>query len=109
MASKYVIKKSGQQFFFNLHAGNGEKILTSEMYNSKQGCQGGIASCRTNSQNLNNYTKSSSSNGQYYFVLKASNGEPIGRSEMYTTVFNRDKGIEAVKENGSTSSIEDLG
>lgn len=40
---KFEIKKSSnEKFYFNLHASNGEIIATSEMYNSKQSCKGGI-------------------------------------------------------------------
>lgn len=41
---KFEIKKSSDgKFYFNLRSkGNGEIIATSEMYNSKQSCNGGI-------------------------------------------------------------------
>ena len=36
MAGKYVLKKAKNgQFYFNLKAGNGETILSSEMYKAK--------------------------------------------------------------------------
>lgn len=38
-------------------------------------------------------------NGQYYFRLKASNGETILTSEGYTTTYGRSTGIESVKAN----------
>lgn len=49
MAGYFVLKKSGDQFMFNLKAGNHEVILTSERYVSKKNAEGGIASVRTNS------------------------------------------------------------
>ncbi|MDC8002732.1 YegP family protein [Aureisphaera galaxeae] len=47
---KFTIQKSknDKYFFFNLKAGNGEIIATSEMYNSKQACEKGIESVRKN-------------------------------------------------------------
>lgn len=50
MAGKYEIKKtSNRQFHFNLKAGNGATILTSEMYAAKRStAQGGIKSLRKN-------------------------------------------------------------
>lgn len=45
--------------------------------------------------------------GQFYFRLKAANGEPILISEGYTTKQMCYKGIDSVKENAS-SNIEDL-
>ena len=41
-------KSSDNQFRFVLKAGNGETILTSELYNSKASEEKGIASLRSN-------------------------------------------------------------
>lgn len=49
MAGKFVIKKDKSgQFRFNLKAGNGEIIATSEAYTTKAGCKNGIASVQKN-------------------------------------------------------------
>jgi uncharacterized protein len=40
MAGYFVLKKSGDQFMFNLKAGNNEVILTSERYVSKKNAEG---------------------------------------------------------------------
>ena len=40
---KFEIKKSSNnQFYFNLKAGNGQVIVTSETYTTKQNCEHGI-------------------------------------------------------------------
>jgi uncharacterized protein len=38
-------------------------------------------------------------NGQFYFNLKASNGQIIGTSEMYISKSGMENGIESVKKN----------
>ncbi len=38
-------------------------------------------------------------NDEFYFTLKAANGEPVGRSEMYTQKASAKNGIESVKKN----------
>lgn len=48
MAGKFVLKSSGDQFVFNLKAGNGEIIATSERYTSKHGALNGIESVKNN-------------------------------------------------------------
>jgi uncharacterized protein len=48
MAGKFVLKKSGDQFMFNLKAANGEIIATSERYTTKAGALNGIESVKTN-------------------------------------------------------------
>jgi uncharacterized protein YegP (UPF0339 family) len=95
-------------FQFNLKAGNGQMILSSEGYSSKSGCQGGIDSVKKNAPNDGNYDRKTSSNGKYYFNLKASNGQIIGSSEMYESTSGRDNGIESVKKNAPGAEVEDM-
>lgn len=47
-------------------------------------------------------------NSQYYFTLHASNGQVIGKSEMYTSTQARDGGIAAVKAYGPSAPVVDL-
>lgn len=106
---KFEIKNArNDQFIFNLKAGNGEIILTSETYVTKQGCKNGIDSVKTNSPDDDNYDRKKSSNNKYYFNLKAGNGEIIGKSEMYETSQGRDNGIASVKTNASNAETVDL-
>lgn len=48
MAGKFVLKKSGTQFMFNLKAGNGETIATSERYTTRQAALNGMESVKSN-------------------------------------------------------------
>ncbi len=56
-------KSSDNQFRFVLKAGNGETILTSELYTSKASAEKGIASVRSNSPQEERYEKKTASNG----------------------------------------------
>lgn len=106
---KFVItKRSNGEFQFNLKAGNGQTILASEGYSSKTSCENGIQSVKKNAPDDANYDRKTSSNGKYFFNLKAGNGQIIGSSEMYESTAARDNGIESVKKNAPDASIEDL-
>lgn len=106
---KFVItKRTNGEYQFNLKANNGQTILTSEGYVSKSSCENGIESVRTNSKDDSKFDKRTSTNGKYYFNLKASNGQIIGTSEMYESSAGRDNGIESVQTNAPTAGIEDL-
>lgn len=106
---KFIIKKrTNGEFQFNLKASNGQIILTSEGYSSKSGCQNGIDSVKTNSNDNSKYDKKTSTNSKYYFNLKATNGQIIGTSEIYENASGRDNGIESVKTNAPSAEIEDL-
>ena len=98
---------SAGQFMFNIKAANGEIIFTSENYVAKAGATNGIEAVRINAPNDARYVKKTSTDKQPYFVLKGRNGEPLGRSEMYTTVANMEKGIASVKANAPTAVVKD--
>jgi uncharacterized protein len=105
----FVIQmSSNNKFYFNLVAGNGEVVLTSQMYETKQGAQTGIDSVVANAQTDARYEKKTSARGKAYFVIKAANHEVIGTSEEYESTSNRDKGIEAVKSAAAKATVKDL-
>lgn len=109
MAGKFELKKaSNGQFMFNLKATNGQVILTSEQYESKSGAQNGIESVRSNAANDGRYERKTSTGGQPYFVLKAANGQTVGRSEMYSSTSAMENGVESVKTNAPSAVVDDL-
>jgi hypothetical protein len=108
MSAKFDLKQSGSgQFMFNLKAVNGEVILTSELYKQKQSAIVGIESVKANAGDDTRYERKTAKNGQPYFVLTATNGEVIGKSEMYSSVSAMENGIQSVKKNGPVAAIED--
>lgn len=100
-------KSSDGQFRFVLKAGNGEIILTSELYTTKGAAENGIASVQVNSPLDERYEKKDSVNGKFYFNLKAANHQVIGTSQMYASAQSRETGITSVKNNGSTKTMKD--
>lgn len=106
--SKFVIsRRYNNEYQFNLVANNGQTILVSEGYLSKEACKNGIESVKKNALESIRFDRLTSSNGKYYFNLKASNGQIIGSSEMYESQNARDNGIESVVQNVQNSTIED--
>ncbi len=106
MATHFDLKRSGTQFMFNLKAGNGEVVLTSERYTAKQSAEGGIASVKTNAPLDARYKKHDGRAGPY-FTLVAGNGEVIGTSEAYSSATARDNGIAWVKANAPSAPSVD--
>ncbi|WP_140485113.1 YegP family protein [Flavobacterium sp. GSA192] len=105
---KFVItKRVNGEFQFNLKAGNGQTILASEGYSTKAACENGIESVRKNAQEDGRFDRKESSNGKFYFNLKASNGQIIGNSEMYESLASMENGIESVKKNAADAVVED--
>ena len=100
-------KDKAGQFRFNLKAGNGEIILTSEGYTTAAARDNGIASVQKNSQIDARYESRESSNGKPYFVLKAGNGQVIGNSQMYSSAQACENCVASVKKNGATTDIRE--
>ena len=105
---KFILstRKNGE-YQFNLAAGNGQTILSSEGYSSKAGCINGIESVKNNATNDARFEKKESANGKFYFNLKSSNGQIVGSSQMYESETSRDNGIESVKRNAPDAEIEE--
>ena len=110
----YEVKKSGDGVMFNLKAGNGEVIGTSEIYNSRESLDTGIASVRKNAatapvedQTTEGFEQMTcpkfevftDKSGKTRFRLKARNGEIILASQGYASKQNCLAGIESVKAN----------
>jgi uncharacterized protein YegP (UPF0339 family) len=77
------------------------------MYQSKSGAETGIQSVKTNAPLDSRYERKKAGDGQH-FVLKAANGEPIGRSETYSSSSAVEGGIASVKSNAPGAVVEDL-
>ncbi|MFT4202958.1 MAG: YegP family protein [Chitinophagaceae bacterium] len=104
---KFVLKKGKDgQFYFNLKAGNGQIILSSEGYPVESAAVNGIESVRKNASDEGHFERFVSSNGKPYFNLKAGNGQIIGKSELYESTAAMEKGIASVRTNAPEASID---
>lgn len=106
---KFEIKstESGKTMF-NLKAGNGQVILTSQSYASMDGCKNGIESVRKNSQDDGQFERKTAKDGSPFFTLNATNGQVIGKSEMYSSTDAMENGIASVKKNAPDAEITEV-
>ena len=108
MAGKFVVTKGkDDKFYFNLKAGNGEVILTSQGYKDKGDCLNGIESVKKNSQDEGRFEVKKSSDGKDYFVLTASNGQTIGKSQMYKSGSGCSNGMKSVAASSADAAVAD--
>ena len=107
MAGKFVVSKGkdGQDYFV-LKAGNGENILQSEGYKTSKSCAAGIESVRKNSAIDKRFECRTAKDGRAYFVLKASNGQEIGRSQMYKSESGCKNGMKSVARNAADAKVD---
>ena len=105
---------------FNLKAGNGEVIATSQVYASMKSCKNGIASVMENSQvaPIEDQTEMgfkkeknpkfevyTDKKGETRYRLKAKNGQIIASGEGYTNKDACIKGIASVRKNAKDATI----
>lgn len=108
MAGKFELyKDKAGEFRFRLKAGNGETILASEGYKQKSSAESGIKSVKENAPKDERYERKTSAGGKFMFNLLAGNRQVIGTSEQYNSEASRDNGIQSVKNNAPTATVDD--
>lgn len=118
---KFVIKEVASGVKFDLKAGNGEVIATSEIYATETACKNGIESVKRNApvagvedQTAEEVTAAKNPKfevyqdkaGEFRFRLKATNGQVIATSEGYKTKASCLNGVESVKKNAVDAPVE---
>ena len=118
---KFVVKQVKTGMVFNLKAGNGEVIATSEIYTTEAACMNGIESIRRNAieakledQAVEGYEAVTNPKfevytdkaGEFRFRLKAKNGEIIAVGEGYKTRASCLNGIDSIRRNAPEASVE---
>lgn len=118
---KFVVKATKTGFVFNLKAGNGEVIATSEIYTTEAACMKGVESVRNNAADakLEDQTVAevaavtnpkfelyTDKAGEFRFRLKARNGEIIAVSEGYKAKASCLNGIDSVRRNAPDAAVE---
>ncbi len=117
---KFVIKKVKTGVKFDLKAGNGEVIATSEIYTTETACRNGIDSVKRNApvaavedQTQEGFATEKNPKfeiykdkaGEFRFRLKAANGQIIAVGEGYKALAGCRNGIESIKKNAPDAEI----
>lgn len=94
-----IFKGEGTQpWRFRFVAANHEIMLASEGYTRKSSAERGIDSVYRNGKDILAYEINESTNGQFYFLVVAGNGEPVGVSETYAERSGAVRAAERVQE-----------
>ena len=117
---KFVMRKTNTGIKFDLKAGNGQVIATSEVYSSAAACKKGIASVKKNApvaavedQTVEGFAKEKNPKfeiykdkaGEFRFRLKATNGQVIATGEGYAAMAGCMNGVESVKKNAPDADV----
>jgi hypothetical protein len=90
-----------------LLATNGQIVLASEMDETRAKAMNGIESVRKNAVRDGGFESLTAENGKPYFVIKSSNGQVVGKSQMYASTATRARGIASVKKNAPDATVDD--
>ena len=117
---KFVIRRTNTGIKFDLKAGNGEVIATSEVYSSEDACRKGIASVQKNApaaavedQTVEGFAQEkhpkfevyTDKAGEFRFRLKATDGQIIAVGEGYKAKAGCLNGIASVQKNAPDAEI----
>lgn len=97
-----------KKFHFRLKAANGQIVLTGQAYKDKKGCENGVASVQKNGAVESLYEIKEASDGRKYFILRSTNGQVIGQSQMYKSESGLKNGIISVGNNVADARLRDL-
>ena len=117
---KFVVSQAKTGYKFDLVAGNGEVIATSQIYKSENTCLKGVDSVRRccvgeiEDQTVEGFEKTKCPKfqvyvdraGEFRFRLLAKNGQNICHGEGYTKLSSCLNGIESVRKNAVDAKIE---
>ena len=119
---KFSVRTTEKGSRFNLVAGNGQVVGTSETYTTRDACLNGVESVRTNApianledQTVEGYETQAHPKfegcldkaGEFRFRLKARNGQAILASEGYKAKSSCLNGIESVRKNAVDAEVVD--
>ena len=117
---KFVVRTVKTGIMFNLKAGNGETIATSEIYTTEAACLKGIASVVKNApvapvenqtvegfqtEKCPKFEVYKDKAGEFRYRLKATNGQIIAVSESYKALASCLNGVESVRKNAAENNI----
>lgn len=118
---KFVVRETKTGVKFDLKAGNGEVIATSEVYTTEAACMKGIESVKKNApaaaiedqteegfatEKNPKFEVYKDNAGEFRFRLKATNGQVIATGEGYKAKAGCMNGIESVKKNAPDAEVE---
>ena len=119
--SRFVLKKVNTGIKFDLYAGNGQDIVSSEVYSSRAAVLRGVESVRKNAAKAHfaDLTQAEEAlpnpkfelyrdkSGQFRFRLRSRNGKIIAVSDGYSTKSAALSGLESVRKNAADAALEE--
>lgn len=95
--ARVAVNEGTSGFHFNVHAQNGQVVLSSESYSTKAAAWNGAFAVQAAASNDGAFAIKMATDNRFYFTLTAENGQIVGVSQLYTTKASAEAGIASVK------------
>ncbi len=105
-SASHIKNDEEESYFFELHASNGEKLLSSEEYTTYNGALRGIQTHKTNILR-DNFKIALSKKGDYIFKLLSGKNLILSMGENYPTKAACESAIESAKRFAKTAVIDE--
>ncbi|MBS9782524.1 MAG: YegP family protein [Arcobacter sp.] len=105
MTIKLRKSEAKEPFSFIFENKEGKTIVKSENYAQKASAKNGIESVKKNCQEDKRYEFKESTNGKFFFNIKATNGQVVGTSALFASVKDRDAAIAELKSDSPKAKI----
>jgi uncharacterized protein YegP (UPF0339 family) len=99
--------EASEPFIFRITDDNETIILKSENYKTRKSAENGVNSVMKNRTTDKRYEPKTSTNGKFFFNLKATNGQVIGTSPLYATEAERETVIAMLKDEAQEIVVDD--
>ena len=100
-----IKRHKGNGYIFSLKAEDGGNLLRSVSFTNKDDIKKTVAELQTIKDAQNVFERKTNHEGKFLFSLKNSNGELIGRSELYSSEAGMENGIKNVRNRITSLSV----
>ncbi len=107
MTAHFDLKRISTRFKFHFRSSEGETILASALYSSKQEAERGMVEARGHAAINDNYDRRVSALGEPFFALTYADGKVLALSEMFPSRASMETAIAFVKQHAVNAPVED--
>jgi len=105
MPGMFKVSQSDQQYTFEYLNGEGEVLLTSPPFANKEETETAIQAVRVGSLMSQQIGKSSTPQGEHFFMISDSSGMPVARSAAFSDEMVFNNALHHVRSDACTAEI----
>lgn len=108
MAISFQLKSNDENYFFNALDANGELLLSSAKFSTKEEAERALQDVRVGSMMSQNIAIGDDSEGGKYFAIKNQAGKILVKSILYNSELVFNNALHSVRESACIAELSDL-